>query len=182
MGSEVTAMNRMSYTKSGLLLLSLGLASGCSGGGRASFVAGDSTDAFVEVVVRNRTNDVVRVEVRWADTGGPPQIFSNRVLGSLAGGQTGSIDVPHRLRRIRLNVRLLRPGRPDLPPSPVSNVSGPAVDIGPGDRLEWEIVRIDELWFIRLTAHYSPGAPLRVSPEAGPHDGENARSPPLTSE
>ena len=167
----------MNRTKSGLLLLSLGLVSGCSGGGRAGIVSEDSQDAFVEVFVLNRTEDVISVSVQGVDRGGPPQLFSGRGLGRLAGGQRGMIMVPHRLRRISLSIRVLEQ-RLDQRRLLVDRYSGPAVDIGPGDRLEWEIGRVGDLYSVQLTAHDSPDPPLRVSRE----DGEGARAPRFTSE
>ena len=64
-------MNQRSYTKRGLLLLSLGLVSGCASAYRATNTSDDiSSGASVEMVVLNQTQNAVRVYLIWEDRGG----------------------------------------------------------------------------------------------------------------
>ena len=185
-------MNQMSYTKGGLLLLSLGLLSGflsgCSGSvgytysqSRAETVASDDVrrDASVEMVIRNRTDHAVNVDLNWEDDGGPLPLRTSRGLGGIQGAQTRTFKITPRWRRISLTVTFVEPDRLALPRPPVHLIGGPpAVEIGPGDRLEWEITWFSGRYSVQLTAHDRPVVPLRVSLE----DAKGARPPPFTSE
>ena len=114
-------MNQRSYTKRGLLLLSLGLVSGCASAYRATNTSDDiSSGASVEMVVLNQTQNAVRVYLIWEDRGGLGTSRSRRLLRQIQGGETGTFTVPQRWRRISLAVALVRPENLGAPPqSPI---------------------------------------------------------------
>lgn len=150
------------------LFLAAGLVSGCASAGRVAVASDEvSADGAVEMVVRNRTSDVVRVFVNWEDQGGGGIERSRRRLGDLQGGATETFRISNRWRKISLSVDPLQrtgvdPARPPVP----GVVGGPIVEIEPGDRFAWEILRIGVLHTIRLTAHTGPDSPVQAQSQA----------------
>jgi hypothetical protein len=164
----------MNHSNCAILLLSLGLVSGCaasltfplsrSGGER---VAADNVrrDASVEMVIRNRTDHAVNVDLNWEDDGGPLPSRTSQGLGGIQGAQTRTFTVTPRWRqvlgrwRISLTVTFVEPDRLALPRPPAHLLGGPpAVEIGPGDRLEWEITWFSGRYRVQLKAHDGPDA------------------------
>jgi hypothetical protein len=149
-------MDQKSYQFVGMLLISIGQASGCASTNRGIIATDDvSRDAVVEMVVHNRTQEVMRVDLNWESLGGGGSPRSQRRLGDLPAGGTGTFSVPNRWRGISLTVRLLRGETANLFPSvAVDGVQrGPVVEIGPGDRLEWSILGVGNLFSVQLIAH-----------------------------
>lgn len=147
-------MNQKSYQLVGMLLLSIGLVSGCASTNRAIIATDEvSRDAVVEMVVHNRTQDGMRVDLNWEDLGGGGRERSGRRLGDIPAGGTGTFSVPNQWRGISLTVRVLRGGRANLFPSAAGGYRGPVVEVGPGDRLEWSILGVGNLFSVQLIAH-----------------------------
>ena len=91
----------MNYTKCGLLLLSLGLVSGC---------VSIQRNTGAQMVVLNRTDVRVRITASEEGIGRGASIRSSRVLGELQANGTGRYTLASTWRRVSLSVE---PGSQD---------------------------------------------------------------------
>lgn len=149
----------------GILLLSIGMVSGCAHTSLLNTNADDSgSDGAVRMVVVNRTPDLLRIWANWEDVGAGALRRGSRQLGQLLGEETGRYTIPYRWRGVSLSVEpVLRTPSPRLPQAPRPGPRDPlphgqVVEIGPGDRLDWEIEATLGFYVIRLRAHDNPGA------------------------
>jgi hypothetical protein len=130
-------MDRKSQQFGGVLLLSIGLVSGCASGNTTSDDI--SSDAVVEMIVLNRTPTAVTVFAWWLE--GP------RVrLGELSGGANRTFTTPIRGQAVSPSLDVLsgvRRGRSDSP-------RGRMVPVQPYDRIEWEIRSTSNVVYRRL--------------------------------
>ena len=152
------------YQMGGILLLSIGAMSGCVnvrlGNGEGSVSIG-STDGAVEMEMVNGTQDPVRVWANWEDVGNGTLSRGCRQLGQLQGRATGRYTIPYRWRGVSLAAGPLiaSAAAPQAPgPCPKDALPrGQAIEIGPGDQLQWVVEGTGEgRYFVRLTAHYIP--------------------------
>ena len=155
----------------GVLLLMIGLVSGCASSNQADAPSDEGALGSAPLlIVTNRTQENVRVYLNWEDVGrgGLAPGRQRRLLEQLRSGGTGRYTVPSRWGGISLSadpsmtprnddlIRRTDPfdrrGPTDLDPLPKSQV----IEVGPGDVLEWEIRVNNVFYYAQLIAH-NPG-------------------------
>ncbi len=136
-------MKHNSYRLGGILLLSIGLASGCAS---ANTTSDDISSDPVQMVVRNRTSSAVTVFAQWR---GGTRIR----LGEIGARSNRTFTTRYRGPEVRLAVdvlgspspgttsdpRVFSGGAPSFPGR--NDDPGSFVPVDPGDRYEWEIRR-----------------------------------------
>ena len=129
-------MDRKIYRLGGVLLLSIGLVSGCASANQS----GSPFDAaaVVEMTVVNRAPTAVTAFVWWR---GGARIR----LGEVRGSANRTFNTPIRSDEVYLSFEVLS-GRQVGRPAPPATF----VPVRPGDRIEWEISSTFVLFYRRL--------------------------------